>query len=127
MALSGKRVEKLHRPRHLESRHPLAAPVDQFSSLETAFPDYKGLADLPQSLVGNTDDRRLRDAWVVQQEAFDLGRIRIEAAHDEHVLLAADDAQAARVVEVPQISGVQPAVGIDRLGGSGGIVEVALP
>src|SRR3974377_563939 len=34
--------------------------------------------------------------------------------------------RAARAFEVSQISGGQPAVAIDRLGGCGGIVEIAL-
>jgi hypothetical protein len=38
---------------------------------------------------------------MLEQEALDLGRVGVEAAHDEHVLLAAGDAQATPVVEAP--------------------------
>ena len=52
--------------------------------------------------------------------------IGVEAADDEHVLLPADDAQPARLGELTEVAGVQPTVGIDRLGRRGRVVEVAL-
>ena len=60
------------------------------------------------------------------QEALDLGGIDVEAANDEHVLLAADDAQPAGVGELAEVAGVQPAVGVDRVGSRQWIVEVPL-
>ena len=64
-------------------------------------------------------------ARVAQQEVLDLGRVGVEAADDEHVLDAPDDAQVAVGVERAEVAGVQPAVGVDRGRGRLGVVEVA--
>ena len=83
------------------------------------------LADLAEPLVGNADDRGLRDRRVLAQHLLDLGGVAVEAADDEHVLAAIRDAQEALLVEHADVAGVQPAVGVDRLGRRGGILEVA--
>ena len=49
----------------------------------------------------------------------------LKPADDEHVLDAVGDADVACVVDVPDVAGVQPAVGVDGLGGGLGVVEVA--
>jgi hypothetical protein len=41
----------------------------------------------PSRVVGDADDGDLRDARELGEHAFDLRRIRVEAADDEHVLL----------------------------------------
>ena len=64
-------------------------------------------------------------ARVAQQQVLDLGRVRVEAADDEHVLDPADDAQVAVGVEGAEVAGVQPAVGVDRGRGRLRVVEVA--
>ncbi len=63
---------------------------------------------------------------MLEQESLDLGRVGVEASDDEHVFLASDDPQPAGLGELAEISGVQPAVGVDRLGGGRRIVQVAL-
>ena len=85
----------------------------------------KRLADLAEPLVGNADDRGLRDRGVLAQHLLDLGGVAVEAADDEHVLAAIGDAQETLLVEHADVAGVQPAVGVDRLGRRGGILEVA--
>ena len=56
---------------------------------------------------------------------LDLDAVDVLAAADDHVLLAVGDEEEALVVEVADVAGVQPAVGIDRLGGGLGLVPVA--
>jgi hypothetical protein len=51
------------------------------------------------------------------QQVLDLGRVGVEPADDEHVLLAVGDPEVAALVEHPDVAGVQPALGVDRLGG----------
>ena len=62
---------------------------------------------------------------MVADHVLDLGRVRVEAADDEHVLLAVGDAEVAALVEHADVAGVQPAVGVDRLGGRFGVVDEA--
>ena len=81
--------------------------------------------DLAEAFVGDADHRDLRDPRVPQQQVLDLGRVRVEAADDEHVLDAPDDAQVAVGVERAEVAGVQPSVGVDRGRGRFGVVEVA--
>ena len=82
-------------------------------------------ADLAHALVGHADDGDLRDRRVRQHDVLDLGRVAVEPAHDEHVLDAVGDAQVAALVHHADVAGVQPAVGVDRFGGGGWIIEVA--
>ena len=63
---------------------------------------------------------------MLEQEALDLGGVGVEAADDEHVLLAADDREPPGLIEGAEISGVQPAVGIDRFRGGHRVVQITL-
>ena len=56
---------------------------------------------------------------------LDLDAVDVLAAADDHVLLAVGDEEEALVVEVADVAGVEPAVGVDRLGGGLGLVPVA--
>src|SRR5690349_5819363 len=82
-------------------------------------------ADLAETLVGYPDHRGLGDPVEPGQHLFDLGRIDVEAAADVHVLEPVGDRQVAVLVQSADVPGVQPALGIDGLGGRNGIVEVA--
>src|ERR1700712_3213529 len=122
-------VEEHYISRDLVTGHSLAAPLDQFVPVDLtnrrARHDER-LADLPEAIIGHADNRGLRHRRVFGQEALDLGGIGIEAANDEHVLLATHDAQPARVGELAEIAGVQPTVVIDRVSRCDRVVEVAL-
>jgi hypothetical protein len=54
---------------------------------------------------------------------LDLGRVGVEAADDEHVLHAIGDRDVAALIHHCDVAGVQPAVGVDRLGRALGIVD----
>ncbi|MCY1346972.1 hypothetical protein D9M69_330700 [compost metagenome] len=58
------------------------------------------------------------------QGRLDLDGIDIEAAGDDHVLLAVDDEQVARLVQVAQVAGLPEAV-VELGGGAFGVVVVA--
>ncbi len=91
-----------------------------------AGPDHhEGAAHLTHALVGHADHRRLGHGGVAEQGALDLGRVGVEAADDEHVLLAVGDPHVAGVVHDPDVAGVEPAVGVDGLGRGLGVLEVA--
>src|SRR5436853_141187 len=56
--------------------------------------------------------------------ALDLGRVDVDAAADDHVLLAAGDGEEAVGVLAGEVAGVEPAVGVERGGGRLGVVPV---
>ena len=59
------------------------------------------------------------------QHAFDLGRIDVEPAGDEHFLLAVGDRDVALFVHEADVAGMEPAIGRDRGARRFGIVEIA--
>ena len=67
----------------------------------------------------------MRVVRIAAHDAFDLGRIAVEPADDEHVGLAIRDAQIAGSVEDADVAGVQPAVAVDGLRGVVRVLEVA--
>ena len=72
VALSGSASRNSHRARHLEARHPIPAPGDQFVGRRrpgTLATHDKRLAHLAEPLVGNADHRRLRDGRVARAES----------------------------------------------------------
>jgi hypothetical protein len=62
---------------------------------------------------------------VQAEDPLDLGRIGVEAADQEHVLLAVGDGEPAPGIEPADVTGVQPAIPVDGLGGRRGVLEVA--
>src|SRR3569833_2807213 len=65
-------------------------------------------------LVRQPDHRDLAHTWVSKQSLFELARIDILPAADDHVLEAALDRAIAARIHGAKVAGVQPAVGIDR-------------
>ncbi len=59
------------------------------------------------------------------QHFLDLVRIHVEARHEDHVLLAIDEADEAALVHHADVAGAEPAVGVDHLGGLVGALPVA--
>ena len=84
-----------------------------------------GLDLLAQLRVGHAVDGGVGDLGVVHEPLLDLDAVDVLAAPDDHVLLAVGDEEEAVLVEVADVAGVQPAVGVDGLGGGLGLVPVA--
>ena len=60
-----------------------------------------------------------------QQDILDLGGKQIFAAADDHFLHPAGDLQEAAPVDGAKVAGVEPAIGINGLGGGIGVIIIA--
>ncbi|SKU05069.1 Uncharacterised protein [Mycobacteroides abscessus subsp. abscessus] len=92
----------------------------------TRFEDDVRLADLAEPCVGYPDDGDIGHTVEAHQHLFDLGGVHVESAADVHVLEPVGDGQVSACVELADVTGVQPAVVVDGLGGGLRIVEVTL-
>ncbi len=81
--------------------------------------------DLAEALVGRADHRRVRHPGVVQQRFLDLTRVDVLPTADDDVPDASVDPQDPGRVHGAQVTGVQPALGVERPAGGLGIVVVA--
>ena len=77
-------------------------------------------------LVGHADDLHVPDLWVGVDELLDLTGVDVLAAPDDHVLEPPGDLEIAVLVLAAEIAAVEPAVGVDGLGGGLGHLVVAL-
>src|SRR5690606_9908075 len=75
-------------------------------------------------LVGGADHRGLAHGRMLEQRAFHVPWIDVEAARHDHVLLAIHDSDEAFAIHARHVAGMQPAVA-KRTRGSARIVEVA--
>ena len=82
----------------------------------------RDLADLD---VGHADHGGVGHVGVFEEHCFELGRCHLEAVVLDQLLDPPDDEQVPVGVDAGEIAGVQPAVGVDGLGGRGGVVEVS--
>src|ERR1035437_9885269 len=62
---------------------------------------------------------------MIEQFFFDLRRIDVDAAADDHVFGAARDVEEPIFVATRQVAGVEPTCRVERFGGGAGIVPVA--
>ena len=62
--------------------------------------------------VGDPDHRRLEHVGMLVQHLLDLARIDVVAVADDHVLEPVDDEQIPVVVDVAEVAGREPAVGM---------------
>ena len=74
--------------------------------------------------VRDTDHLGVLDAGVRVEELLDLTRVDVLATTDHHVLDPADDGAVTVLAHHRQVTGVHPAIVVDRLGGLVGIVPV---
>ena len=65
---------------------------------------------LAPAVAGNADDGGESDLGQREQGLLDLARVHVEAAGDDHVLLAIDDRQVAVLVEEADVARQMPAV-----------------
>ena len=87
--------------------------------------DDERLGKLAGALVGDAYDGGVRDRGVGAEHGLEL-RWRDLKAHDlDELLEPVDEEHVTVLVEVPEVAGVKPPLGIDAVRGSGGIVEVA--
>ena len=80
---------------------------------------------LAESLVGDADDLHVVDVRMGVEELLDLAGIDVLAAANDHVLEATGDLVVALVIDGGEVAGVEPAVGVDGVGGGVGHVVVA--
>jgi hypothetical protein len=73
---------------------------------------------LTEPRIGGGDHHHLADAGHGEQGLFDLQRADVLAAADDDVGFAVGDGQVTVVVENPDVTGVVPALVIERGGGS---------
>ena len=69
--------------------------------------------------VGDAEDGRLLDVGVRQQHLLDLARVDVEAADQDQLAPPVDQVQVAVLVEVGDVAGGEPAVGVRALGAVG--------
>src|SRR5690606_10942825 len=82
-----------------------------------------GRHDFAEVAIGYADHARLQDILVAEQSLFDLPRIDVEAARNDHVLLAPDNEEIAGGIHAAEIAGHEPAVS-HRFGGQVGPLPV---
>ena len=93
---SGSASTTLDRARVLVPAEPLARPGDQLVGVEPARRAPRTTTaqiSSPFSASGHADHRDLGDRGVAHQHLLDLARVDVEAAADDQVLLAVDDAR----------------------------------
>ncbi len=83
-----------------------------------------GLHPLARPVVGQSHDARLQHLRVPVDHRLDLGRVHVEAGHDDHVLHPVDDLEEPLVVHDRDVAGVQP-FAPDHLRGRLGLVPIA--
>src|SRR6516164_4196136 len=80
-----------------------------------ALAGHHGEADaLAEPRIGDREGRRLLDSVMAQRQRLDARRINVPPATDDHILLAADDAQITVVVKPAEIAGHEPALRVKR-------------
>ena len=72
------------------------------------FQDDVGLDRLAGPLIGHSNDGHLPHLGVPGQDRLDVGRIHVEPGHQDHVLLAIDDREVARLVHHGHVAREQP-------------------
>src|SRR5215216_349210 len=78
--------------------------------------EHDGGADLLAHLVvGDADDGGLGDRGVLVEDLFDLARVHVVAAADDHLLLAVDDEEVAVLVDLAHVAGAEPAILVEDL------------
>ena len=84
------------------------------------------LGDLLSRLVDDTDHRGVRHLGVGEQVRLQLRGWNLEALVLDQFLEAVDDVVFIPVVDVPDVAGVEEAIGVDRVARGLLVVEVAL-
>src|SRR5579859_6727481 len=101
---------------NLLMRHPVSHELPQLIGVEggAGLPANDGARFFAVVVIGYADDTRLGDGGVLGDDGLDLGRVEVLAAADDDVLAAVHDAQPALAVEPADVTGAEPALGIDH-------------
>src|SRR5215471_16625173 len=91
---TGERVDAHESARNLERRQLRATGLLELGRAQRIVGNDVGDGNLSSYVVGHTNDGRLANPRVLQQQLFDLARIDVEAAADDEISAAA----AERVV-----------------------------
>src|ERR1035437_5734072 len=123
----GQPLDHVHGARVLVGRNPLLDEGDQLLGIDglARLGRDHGVDLLAEFLVGHPDDGGLGHLGMHVDDLLDLARVDVEAAADDQLLLAIDDEEEAFVVDVADVTAVEPAV-LDRLGGGLRLVPVAV-
>src|SRR3954469_6975405 len=84
----------------------------------------EGLCGLAAIRVGNAEHDHLVHAWYGVDRLLDHLRIDVEAAGDDHVLLAVDQEEIAVAIDIADVAGEEAAVD-EGLRGSFGLIPIA--
>ena len=82
--------------------------------------------NLARFLIGQADHRGVGDVRMAEQDRLQFGRGDLESLVLDEFLEPVDHVQVAVGVDVPEVAGVQPPVGIDHGRRGLRVVEIAL-
>src|SRR5579864_4166378 len=80
---------------------------------------------LSEIRVGHTEDCDVQYSWKSAQRVFDFGRVHVEPARDNDVLIPPKEPKTSAVIDFTDITGDEPAVGCKGFRGGSGILPVA--
>src|SRR5439155_537093 len=112
---------------HFVGRQPPATKGNDFLRADSGavLQDDEGFDRFPAIFIRHTHDRRFFDLRMLEEHFFHLARVNVEAAGDDHVLLAVHDVVVARLVAPGDVASVEPAVA-KHLRGFNGLVPITL-
>src|SRR6266849_49495 len=93
---------------HLEWSQPFSAVLFHLAEIHVGSQYEHGMNLFAANLVETADDGSGLDTRVLEQYVLDLARVDVLAAANDHVLLAVDEEVVAVLVDVADVSGVQP-------------------
>jgi hypothetical protein len=113
-------------PEALVRRDPLGHPGHQRLTVDLTAGHHDRDRDLAVGGVGAGDDGGVGDRGVAEQQRLQLGGGHLVGADLDELLEPVGAEHVAVVVDPAEVAGVQPAAGVERLGGRRGVVQVAL-
>src|SRR5713226_915864 len=120
----GKVLDHVPARGHLERSQPFPAVLFHLGEIH-GVSQYEHCMDLfSANLVEAAHDGSSLDPRVLEQHVFDLARVDVLAAADDHVLLAVDEEVVPVLIDVADVARVQPATA-NRVGSRLRIAEIA--